>query len=131
MLALMTLAVLGLGVSACSSSDDSGDGTGVIGVWDGTSDSDKVVATFKSNGTGSLDWEFFEDGTTYYETEPFSYVKDDDTSGTMTVKQNDDSDGGASSGPSITILKYSITGDTMILTKVSSGHVIATLTRRK
>ena len=134
MLALVTLALLSLGFSACSSDDDSGDGTGVVGVWDasgewdGSSDYKKVVATFKSNGTGTLDAVFTE---TYRETESFTYVKDNDTSGTMNVKQYDDSDGGASQGWSISILKYSITGDTMILTKVPSGHYIGTLTRRK
>ena len=128
MVALMSFCVISCGGD---DDDDLGDGTGVVGVWDGTSGGDKVVATFKSNGTGTLDWVTIDDGT-YYEKETFTYVKDSDNSGTMTVKyaDSDDSSGGSDSGSSTYIVKYSISGDTMILRKASTGSVLASLTRR-
>ena len=132
MLAVLTLAVLSISFVACSSSDDDdrGDGTGVVGVWEGKSGTnDTVVATFRSNGTGTMDWEIIDDET-YYSTESFSYVKDSETSGIMTVKRaDDDSSSRGSSGSSTYILTYSISGNTMTLTK-SSGRILATLTRR-
>ena len=128
----MLVAIVSFNLVSCGGSDDDdlGDGTGVVGVWDGTSGGDKVVATFKSNGSGTLDWVIIDDGT-FYETESFTYVKDSDTSGTMTVKyaDNDDSSRGSESGSSTYTLKYSISGDTMILNK-ASGRTLATLTRR-
>lgn len=117
-------------VSCGGSDDDLGDGTGVVGIWDGTSGGDKVVATFKSNGSGTLDWVIIDDDI-FYETESFTYVKDSDSSGTMTVKYtDDDSSGGRDSGSSTYTLKYSISGDAMTLTRASSGRTLANLTRR-
>ena len=112
--------------------DDYGDGTGVVGIWDGNAAGDKVVATFRSNGSGTLEWTIYDDET-YFETESFTYVKNTDSSGTMTVNRaDDDSDGGrdSNSGSSTYTLKYSIAGDAMVLEK-SSGSFHMNLTRRK
>ncbi len=133
MLAFLTLAVLSICFAACSSSDDDnrGDGSGVVGVWEGTASTvEEVVATFRSDGTGTMNWKIFADGETYYSTEYFSYVKDSETSGIMTVKrEDDDSSSRGSSGSSTYILTYSISGNTMTLTK-HSGRILANLTRR-
>lgn len=133
MLAFLTLAVLSICFAACSSSDDDnrGDGSGVVGVWEGTASTvEEVVATFRSDGTGIMNWKIFADGETYYSTESFSYVKDSETSGIMTVKrEDDDSSSRGSSGSSTYILTYSISGNTMTLTK-HSGRILANLTRR-
>lgn len=133
MLAFLTLAVLSICFAACSSSDDDnrGDGSGVVGVWEGTASTvEEVVATFRSDGTGTMNWKIFADGETYYSTESFSYVKDSETSGIMTVKrEDDDSSSRGSSGSSTYILTYSISGNTMTLTK-HSGRILANLTRR-
>lgn len=113
--------------------DDYGDGTGVVGIWDGSSSVEKVVATFRSNGSGTLEWTIFDESETIFETESFTYVKNTDSSGTMTVNRaDDDSDGGrdSNSGSSTYTLKYSIAGDAMVLEK-SSGSFHMNLTRRK
>lgn len=133
MLAVLTLAVLSICFAACSSSDDDdrGDGTGVVGIWEGSASTiEEVVATFRSDGTGTMDWAIFADGETYFSTETFSYVKDSETTGIMTVKRaDDDSSSRGSSGSSTYMLTYSISGNTMTLTK-TTGRILATLTRR-
>lgn len=133
LMTVVLVSIVSFNLVSCGGGDDDdfGDGTGVVGKWDGTSRSgDKVTATFKSNSTGTLEWTIIDDGT-YYETESFTYVKDSDTSGTMTVKyaDNDDSSRG-DSGSSTYLVMYSISGDAMTLKKASTGSVLATLTRR-
>ncbi len=126
----MLVTIVSFNLVSCGGSgdDDFVDGTGVVGVWDGTSGGDKVVATFNSNGSGTLEWTIIDDDI-YYDTESFTYVKDSESSGTMTVSY-DYSNAGSSSGTKTYILKYSISGDAMILKKASNGSTIANLTRR-
>lgn len=135
MLAVLMLAVLGLGFAACSSSDDDeGDGTGVVGVWDNGVDEmkeEKVVATFKGNGTGFFEYSCYEPGEgIVYEKENFTYVKDSDLTGTIIVKySDDDSSGGGNSGPATYTLTYTIVDNEMIV-KTSWGSTWEILKRK-
>ena len=128
MLTVIMVAIMSISFSACGDDDDApGDGTGVVGVWEGKSGPDNVVATFKSNGTGTLDWTIHDDAT-YYESETFTYVKDSETSGTMVVNEHDYDSNGRSSGSSTYIMKYSISGNVMNL--MEGNYTIATLNRK-
>lgn len=93
----VSMVVVSLAATSCSNDDDDNNGGGesstniIVGTWSGLDDEEdtQVTLTFKKDGTGTWVEQFFDET----DRATFSYKMIDKSTGTITVKWNDDGSG--------------------------------------
>lgn len=112
MMAVMLVALFGVGFAACGDDDNGGSGSNVVGVWKGKDGSTTITLSFNSNNTGMY-VEVYDDKYSGEEviSTSFTYSMVDATKGIISIKVPDE----WYSGSSTWTYYFVINGNTMSL----------------